>query len=283
VSASIIINHIRYKLVTTLASAPEPELPPTVARTEVKVAVLDSGAGGAYTVPAVTARMLAGYSVYGTPAASSQASSSHQAAITGRILKNSDEYVKLGNINIADSFGNMYPALVPTAITYLIAQGYKVATISYGSAANITAVKTAATTFEAAGGVLIAAVNNDNSTMTGADHEPLLAVAACNVDGSVWASSSQGELVDLCAVAAGDTITTTGADTTCGTSTSYSVGPVAACVAMMLSVNNALTPANVRTILAATCVDLGTAGRDIYAGWGRLDAAAAIEAARTFV
>jgi hypothetical protein len=280
--ATFIIGGKRYHVVQTAIPSAPPELPEPAARTEVKVAVMDSGAGGAYTVPAVTARILAGYSVYGTPGASSLASSNHQAYITGRILKNSDEYVKVGNINISDAFGNMYPALVPTAITYLIEQGYRVATISSTSSADSFSVKAAATTFEAAGGVIIAALKNDNSTSSSADHEPLLAVVSCNPDGTLWASSAQGALVDLAAISSGPTINKLGTDTTVGTANSYAVGPVAACVAMMFSVNSSLTPANIRTILAATCVDIEAVGKDIYTGWGRLDATAAIESARTF-
>jgi thermitase len=281
-----IANHSRYRLVTTVPTTPVPEVPPPAERTEVKVAVMDNGCGGSYTAPAVTARMiLPGWDMMAGGVDSTRVSNTHCAYITGRILTNSDEWVKVANVNIAmpGTSGGMYASLVGGVVSgYLIPQGFKVATLSLAGAVDTTTVRNAATAFEAAGGVLVAAVSNSNQTLPGADHAPILAVSACNADGTVWSGSDQGALVDLCSIAAGPTITTTGTDTTCATATSYAVGPVAAAVGMMFSVNPALTPANIRTILAATCVDLGTTGRDIYTGWGRLDAEAAIEAARIF-
>jgi hypothetical protein len=261
------------------ALPPGPIPPP---RTEVKVAVIDDGCGGSYTAPAVTARMiLPGWTTHPSGADSTRVSTTHQASITGRVLNCSDEWVKVLNVNISTGISMSF-SLVPSAIEHLITIGCRVATLSlYGGATN-TIVGTAANTFEAAGGVLICATSASNLTIGTADHASRLVVAACNPDGTVWSGADQGAFVDLCAIASGPTINATGGATVCTTAPSWAVGPVAGCIAMMFSVNSALTTANIRTILAATCVDLGTAGRDIYAGWGRLNAAAAISAARTF-
>ncbi|MCE3264307.1 MAG: peptidase, partial [Pseudoduganella sp.] len=53
--------------------------------------------------------------------------------------------------------------------------------------------------------------------------------------------------------------------------------PVAAAVgALVMAANPSLTPDQVQSILFSTAVDLGTAGRDIYFGYGRVNAAAAV-------
>jgi subtilisin family serine protease len=51
---------------------------------------------------------------------------------------------------------------------------------------------------------------------------------------------------------------------------------VAGAVALMLSVNPSLTNAQIRSILAATSVDMSPAGVDEFTGAGRLDAGAAV-------
>ncbi len=53
---------------------------------------------------------------------------------------------------------------------------------------------------------------------------------------------------------------------------------VSGLVALMLSVDPALTPDQVEDIIKVTAVDKGTPGRDDYYGWGRIDAYAAVYA-----
>jgi thermitase len=58
---------------------------------------------------------------------------------------------------------------------------------------------------------------------------------------------------------------------------------VAGTVALMLSVNNKLTPSDVDRIIKSTAVDLGTTGFDQYYGFGRVNAAAAVAGAKALV
>ena len=55
---------------------------------------------------------------------------------------------------------------------------------------------------------------------------------------------------------------------------------VAGVVAMMYAVNPKITPAKVKSILTSTALDLYTHGRDIYTGYGFVDAAEAVTAAK---
>jgi serine protease len=63
--------------------------------------------------------------------------------------------------------------------------------------------------------------------------------------------------------------------------TSMAAPHVAGVAALLLSVNPALTPEQVRDILTATAQDLGPHGYDLEFGHGRVDAAAALAAAQT--
>jgi subtilisin family serine protease len=60
--------------------------------------------------------------------------------------------------------------------------------------------------------------------------------------------------------------------------TSAAAPHTAAVAALLLSKNSLLAPADIQAILTSTAVDIGPAGRDDDAGWGRLDALAAIDA-----
>lgn len=72
-----------------------------------------------------------------------------------------------------------------------------------------------------------------------------------------------------------DNDSNTGYSTKSGTSMST---PLAAGVcALMLSINDDLTPAELNMILENTSVDLGAAGKDVYFGAGRIDAYAAAQ------
>jgi thermitase len=64
-----------------------------------------------------------------------------------------------------------------------------------------------------------------------------------------------------------------------GVGTSFSSPIVAGTVALMMSANPKLSNTDVEKLLYSTAVDLGTAGRDVYFGYGRVDAGAAVKAA----
>jgi len=61
--------------------------------------------------------------------------------------------------------------------------------------------------------------------------------------------------------------------------TSFSAPVVAATAALMMSAKPTLSSTQVESLLYSTATDLGTAGRDIYYGYGRVNAAAAVSAA----
>jgi uncharacterized repeat protein (TIGR01451 family) len=62
--------------------------------------------------------------------------------------------------------------------------------------------------------------------------------------------------------------------------TSQATPYVSGLASLIWSVNSTLTPAQVQNIIQTTAVDLGATGWDPYYGWGRINALAAVQAAR---
>ncbi|GAH39163.1 unnamed protein product, partial [marine sediment metagenome] len=62
-----------------------------------------------------------------------------------------------------------------------------------------------------------------------------------------------------------------------GWGTSFAAPQVAAVVALMKSLNNSLRVSEIREILHKTAIDLGEGGKDIYFGYGLLNASAAVK------
>ena len=65
--------------------------------------------------------------------------------------------------------------------------------------------------------------------------------------------------------------------------TSFSSPITAGVVALVMAAKPTLSSSQVESLLFSTALDLGTAGRDIYYGHGRVDAAAAVSAATALV
>jgi subtilisin family serine protease len=95
--------------------------------------------------------------------------------------------------------------------------------------------------------------------------------------------STYGPSVDLAAPGSGVYTTTRGGGYGTWSGTSAATPVTAGVAALVIAANPALRPADIDMILQMTALDLGTAGKDEYYGHGRVDAAAAIAAARTAV
>jgi hypothetical protein len=66
-----------------------------------------------------------------------------------------------------------------------------------------------------------------------------------------------------------------------GTGTSFATPITSAAVALVMSANPALAPSQIESALFSTATDLGAPGYDIQFGWGRVNVAAAVLAAKS--
>ena len=108
----------------------------------------------------------------------------------------------------------------------------------------------------------------------------MIAVAATDTADAKASFSSFGSFVQLSAPGTNLYTTNRSNGYVMQAGTSFS-SPIAAAVgALVMAANPSLTGAQVQNILFTTAVDLGTAGRDVYFGYGRVNAAAAVAAAK---
>lgn len=157
--------------------------------------------------------------------------------------------------------------------------GDKVASVSYSGVNNST-VFTTGDYVRSKGALLVWAAGNSNVSLSGNREDSVIVVGATDQNDAKASFSNFGSLVDL--VAPGVSIRTTSRTATNAytsvSGTSFACPITAGLCGLIWSRNPSLTPAQVESILRASCVDLGAAGVDTTFGYGRINAAAAIAA-----
>lgn len=155
--------------------------------------------------------------------------------------------------------------------------GDKVASVSY-SGVNSSTVFTTGDYVRSKGALLVWAAGNSNVNMSGNREDSVIVVGASDQNDAKASFSNYGTLVDLFAPGV-SIVTTSRASTTSYASvsgTSFACPITAGLCGLIWSRNPTLTPAQVESILRASCVDLGAAGVDSTFGYGRINASAAI-------
>jgi len=175
--------------------------------------------------------------------------------------------------------GSFFPdtAVLDDAILYAADNGARVITMSL--TVTQSAAVDAAVASAYADGVFIdcAAGNGFGSPVTyPASLDDIAAVGSTDDDDLKSSFSNAGN--DLEISAPGDDILMLDLNDgyTTQDGTSFSAPHVAALAGLILSVDPALTPDAVRTIITSSAEDIGAPGFDTQTGWGRIDAAAAL-------
>jgi subtilisin family serine protease len=182
-------------------------------------------------------------------------------------------------VRIADPNAYAYWSTVASGITWAADHGAHVANVSYNGVSGSSTVQSAARYLRSKGGLTVVAAGNSGGEEAIAANADLLTVSATTSTDTRASFSSYGAYVDL--AAPGTSMLTTGRGSTYVTvqGTSFSSPCVAGVVALMMSANPTLGPAQWESLLLGTAVDLGAAGWDPIFGHGRVDAAAAVAAA----
>jgi subtilisin family serine protease len=126
------------------------------------------------------------------------------------------------------------------------------------------------------GGSSVWAAGNSNVALDYVDHPDVLIVGATDQADSKASFSNYGAAVDI--VAPGVQMLTTLLGGTYGAEngTSFAAPLAAGAIALVRTVNPALSPEDAELVLSSTVVDLGAAGDDNVFGHGRLDLAGAV-------
>jgi len=260
----------------------------TTQGTGITIAILDSGIDSAH--PDLAVNLVAGYNSYdnntntadicghGTKVAGAAAAVTNNAlGVAGVAGKARIMPIRIAFVSSGSCYA--YFSTMASGLTWAADHGARIANISYASVPSSYAVQSAADYLRSKGGLLFVSAGNYNRDEGFTPTTTMIPVSATAANDTRASFSSYGAFVALSAPGAGIYTTVNGGGYGGVNGTSFS-SPIAAAVgALVMSANPSLTADQVQDILFSTAVDLGTPGRDIYYGYGRVNAAGAVTAA----
>lgn len=250
--------------------------------TGVVIAILDSGIDASH--PDLSAQIVAGRKTFdnndntadinghGTRVAGTAAAAGNNSIGLAGVSFGS----KIMPIRVTDPTGLGWYSSMASGIIWAADNGARVANISYLGASASSSVLSAAQYMRSKGGVVVVGSGNTGASESYAPTDYITVAGATDSTNTVTRISSYGAYVDV--VAPGESIHTTAPNGSYVSSsgTSISTPVVAAVYALMMSANPTLTAAQLDNILFTTATDIGMAGKDDKAGWGIVNAAAAV-------
>jgi len=257
----------------------------TTGSSSVIIAILDSGVDA--THPELAPLLVPGWNFYDNNANTSDVTG-HGTGVAGQACAAGNNGVgiaapawacKIMPIRIADAYGYTSDSMIAAGLTYAADHGARVANASFAIQGSSSTLSSAAQYFQSKGGVVTGSAGNDATFDSTPDDPYILRISAADSSDLLASFSSTGNNIDLCAPGVNIVTTTKGGGYGYGTGTSASAPLVAGVAALMISVNPNLTASQVQQILKESADDLGAPGWDSSFGWGRINAARAVQAA----
>ena len=249
------------------------------------IAVLDTGVDSAH--PDLSGQLVSGVNAvdafgdtsdihgHGTKVAGVIAALSNNASGVASIAWDS-KVMPVRVTNSSDGWAHFSD--IANGLVWAADHGARVANISYDVTGSAS-VNSAAQYMRNKGGLVVVAAGNSGTDPGHADSPYIISVSATGSSDSKTSWSSYGRYVDVAAPGAGIWTTTRGGGYGSVSGTSFASPATAAVVALIRATNSTLAVVDVEEVLKASAVDLGSAGRDSYYGYGRVDAAAAVQLA----
>lgn len=251
----------------------------------ITVAILDTGVDSSH--PDLVDRMLAGWNAVDGSTDSADIHG-HGTAVAGTASATINNGIGVASVAGAanllpirvtnSSDGWAYWSDIARGLTWAADNGARVANISYDVTSS-SSVSNAAQYMMDKGGMVVVAAGNSSSDPGYSDNPYMISVSATDSSDVKTSWSSYGYYVDVAAPGASIYTTKNGGSYGGWNGTSFSSPVTAGVVALVIATNSNLTPADIESILESTAVDLGDPGWDIYYGYGRVNAAAAVLAA----
>lgn len=260
----------------------------------IKVAILDTGID--YTHADLAVNYKGGYDYvnedndpmdddgHGTHVAGTMAATDNDIGVLGT-SPDADLYA----LKVLDSTGSGYYSDIISALQWAVKNDMDVASMSLSGDANLISLKRACDKAYKNGVVLVAAAGNDNGGYVRypAAYSSVIAVSATDENNDLAYFSNVGSQVELAAPGVRINSTTLGGDYSGDTwsGTSMATPHVTGTVALLLNTqpgvydtngNSNWDPVEVRERLHDTATDLGKTGKDVYYGYGLVNAAAAV-------
>ncbi|HRX86283.1 MAG TPA: S8 family serine peptidase [Phycisphaerae bacterium] len=255
----------------------------------VLVAVLDTGVYAGHAD--LAGRTLAGRNTFDRSADSSDVFG-HGTLVAGVLGAASDNGTGVAGVDwesqilavrVANAAGRASSAAIASGIVWAVNRGARVINVSFAPLQADGLVLRAARHAYASGALVFISAGNDGKYSTARGSREAVFVGATDDSDALAGFSSTGPFVDLTAPGVAIWSTTHEGDYRAVSGTSFA-SPIAAGVAALVwSARPELRPVTVERLLRDTAVDLGAAGRDDTYGAGRVDAAAALAAARDII
>ena len=185
---------------------------------------------------------------------------------------------KIMALKALDSTGNGTYAAAAEAILYAVHNGARVINLGFGGTGNSQALQDATDYAYAHGVLVVAAAGNSGTRATyyPAANQDVVAVSAVDEALNSAPFSTYGDHISLSAPGAAIYGTVPGGDYRPFSGTSMSAAQVSGVAALLASLPQFPTAAEVREALLGSALDLGAPGRDIYFGYGLVQALNAI-------
>jgi hypothetical protein len=258
--------------------------PVSVGSSDVTIAIIDSGVDA--THPDLAGKLVAGWNFYNDNSNTSDVYG-HGTQVAGAAAAAGNNSVGIASVawgckimplRVSSTTGSASVYTMATALTWAADHGARVANISY-AASGSPSIASAAQYFQSRGGVVTISAGNSSGVDTNPDNPYALTVGATTSSDTLASFSTTGECIDVAAPGAGVYSTVRGGGYGSVSGTSFSAPIVAGLAGLVISVNPALNGAQVQDIIKRSADDLGDAGRDTQFGWGRVNAARALEMA----
>jgi thermitase len=255
----------------------------------VTIAVLDTGVDAGH--PDLSPRVVPGWNFFNNTSDTSDAYN-HGTGVAGAAaaaMNNSlgvagvSGQTKIMPIRISDGSGSGSWSAMAQGLTYAADRGVRVANISFSSAAGSSSVISAAQYMKSKGGLVFISAGNTGTASIYSPTTALIVTGATNSDDTRRSTSTFGPIVSLAAPGTGVYTTTKGGGYVAESGTSFASPVAAGVAALVFAANPGLSSAQAESILFTSAVDLGAPGRDNDFGYGRVDAAKAVQLALSTV
>jgi type VII secretion-associated serine protease mycosin len=256
--------------------------------TDIIIAIVDTGVD--LNHPDLNDKIVAGYDFVNNDdtAQDDHGHGTHVAGIAAAETDNATGVAgvswgaKIMPVKVLDASGSGSYSDVAEGVLYACDHGAQIINLSLGGDYNSATLRSAVQTAHADGCLIVAAAGNGygNGVDYPARYEVVMAVAATTSSDKRASFSDYGPEVDV--AAPGVSICSTFLDDTYNCyygGTSMATPHVAGLAALVWSANSCLTNDQVRDLIESTADDLGSAGKDNYFGWGRINAHQAVVAA----
>lgn len=285
--SSVTPNDPRYSSQWHLPKMQTPAAWDITAGENIIVAILDTGVEAGH--PDLVANLVPGWNVvsnnndtspimwHGTSVAGTVAASSYNSTGVASVAFNA-KIMPVRVTNSTDGYAQW--SAMANGILWAADHGADVVNISYDVSTGGSTLNNAAQYFRGKGGVTVVAAGNANTDGGYSDNPYMITVSATDSNDNKASFSNYGNQIDVAAPGAGINTTYINGRYASASGTSFSSPAAAGVVALIMAANPYLTPDEVEAVLEQSADD-PIAGTDWskYFGWGRVNAAAAVQLA----